>query len=915
MKVFVILSVLITASFATAVDLDHLSARKSWSQQQAISDSALAAYKSDQAQFEKSNARVMTEIDRENRLERTIPEYENDLRNANRQISELEREIPEVEQRARQAESELAEEKQKLSPLEMHEKREAHHLERARERLRRAEDELKEAKAKMPPVEADIATATKAKEGAERELEQAKREHKKAEHEVRRCENEISQRQNSVASWERELANKRAGLSLAQRNRRDAGTNLQNTRDDLRQQKVLRQAAEDQREADRREMARSKADYDRENTYAVQLYDYYQQVLANYNLARQQVVDAAAQLGEKHGYSEASERAPAEGTNTGIEMAKRVGEEAGAKEAPVRQSIAGYRSARSTPGQNPAAYQAGIDEGKALADTKASLEDFPNGYNAAMAASLSSDPPSATEVKMEEVPSDLNTAPQDKGNWLLPTKRLVKVNSDPTYPMPSDVAYRLPSRPGVRVNVPSADNRYLSPSCASVPLPEFESVCTSSYGSAYARGYRSGYESTFLSEYRRAFDSNISASYEAARKIGVAAEYQKGLSQGAKDQGVLDGFAGRISAARANQQKLGAEAWGSYLASGYLLRVKATNLEEGSGDGLFTPGEKISMSVVVDNLGGRAAPPGALLAVAQGGSGVSVSPSPRPLARLDANSRTTLRGTSFANLMPGQAGKEARFQIALSSGASSSASLIAEAKATLHFPLELQAIELSKKPKVGEEVDAKFRFKNLLTTKNAPAEIKIASVPGTVSVSSTELASVEIEPGQQVELNGKVKPGVWVGGNTQVAFVVDSQNLGGFTGSIRQEFPALVEVDRAASLFLYDWSGKEVPSATFDVAAGGTLKFNVQFKFQGKTPLPGPFAFKVAQTSDPGIRTVSGSTVGTQYGAAGPNSTFSPISMQYTIDPSLKGKKGHVFLLLLERGQPIHVLQVFVNIL
>lgn len=909
------LSVGVLASVVQGVDLDYKAAKLKSDQQRAVADQALSVYQADEAEFQTANARHLAEMQQEATLQTKVSDLEQALRTTNSQISTLELTIPHLVEALRNVEGDLQKEQDRLPRLRAADQREEHQLRRAEERLRRAEENLKKEKDKTPPVEADIARAKEEKKEADDKLDEAKKENKKAERELRQCENRIRELENGAPAQRQELANKRAELAQANRSRQDTTNDLQNARDDLRQQKDAVSTANSQKEDARRQAVASKTQYDRQELEAGQLYDYYVTVVGNYNSARQSVIDTASASGSSHGAREAGERAPGDGTQTGTDTAIRVGSEAGAREAKTRQYVAGYRSARATPTQDDSSYQLGIADGKAKAIAKAVAEDFAKGYNAQMAVTMASEPASVEEVKMDEVLSSSPPATEEGGQWLSTLQRTVKTVAPPGFSLPADPAYALPKIPAVTISVPASDRRYSKPACGTVVLPEFGPLCQNSYASSYSAGYDSSYRSVFSRNYQDSFNQGIKNAYETARVASAPTEYNKGLANGARDQGVLDGFAAQLPIAQAEQSKLGADAWNAYLSTGHLLRVQSVRLEESSGDALFTPGEKVSMTIVMDNLGGKPAPAATLSASLRQSLRLSGSDASRALGRLEKNTRTTIHGAVFGTLLAGPAGSEASMSASLSRGPAFSSETRLDAKAILHFPLELQSMQLAKNPKVNEEVEAKLRFKNLLTTKIDSTDLKVFSAPVVASVSGDSLKAVQVDAGQEVELAAKIKPGVWVGGNTQVPFFVETSHLGGVTGVISQPFSKKVEIDRAASLLLYGWDGKEIPNSTIDVAAGGVLRFQAQFKFHRTAPVAGPFTFVVSTTSDPGVRPIAGTITRSDYGSAGPSSRFPPIALQYTVPASLKGKKAHVLVGLLEGGNYIHVLQVNANVL
>jgi hypothetical protein len=902
----------IFSTVVTAADLDWAAAKLRYEQQQAIADQAEANYKRDNQELQRAQSKLMNEISRENTLRSNVGSYETELSNLNSQIARAESDIPVVEGNLRSAESQRDRERQAISRFQMQEQREEREMRRSEGELRRAERELADEKGKAKPDENRVAQLEQEVQRASQDFQRNRNQHERAERELRECQNRVRTLESEVISINNDLIQRRSNLAQLNRRRQDAVQSLQSARDDLRRQGDEVRMAEGRVADERRQVSNSKADFDRQTLLAQQAYRYYQTVVDNYNAERSRVISAAQNLGFGHGSNEAADRAPAPGAAEGSTVAARVGLASGNGEARIRQTNDGYRAGRSTPTQDPVSYKTGTDEGIAMANRKAIAEDYPRGYNDALAATLASDPSANDTTTLPEVASPATPGAEDGGEWLYANQQAVQSAPTPAFGMPTDPAYKLPPAPATNVAAPNADRRFFGPNCGGVVLAEFGPLCQSSYESAYLDGYARTYRKIFGDNYLAAFNAQIKSEYDAALKQAYPAEYGAALSKAAKEQGILDGFASRLAVARGEQYTLGGAAWASYLASGHLIRAQTAALEETSGDTLFTPGEKASMAVIVDNLGGKVAPAGTLSASLKQATGMAVAADARALPRLAAGTRTTVKGALYGALAANQAGAQLALQANLNRGLTALSTL--EAKATVHFPVELQSITLAKVPKVEETVDATLRFKNLLTAKTAATPLAMSVVPGFATVVGTGLQIPELEAGAETDVAVKVKPGVWVGRNTAVGFVAETENLGGITGKIAQQFPQKIEVDRVGSLLLFDWNGREIPSSSLTVQAGGIARFQSQFTFQGKVAAPGPFVLAASTVSDPGIRLVPNSTISVNYGQVWPGRKFDSVAFQYNIPATLKGKSGYILIALSEGSKLIHVQQIMLDI-
>jgi hypothetical protein len=171
------------------------------------------------------------------------------------------------------------------------------------------------------------------------------------------------------------------------------------------------------------------------------------------------------------------------------------------------------------------------------------------------------------------------------------------------------------------------------------------------------------------------------------------------------------------------------------------------------------------------------------------------------------------------------------------------------------------------------------------------------------------LATPEVAPGQTVDLDVNVKPGVWVSDDIPVNVLSTTQGVEGVASST-QVFPKAILVERNGVLALKDNNGQPVPSGVLEAVAGQTLRFTVQFKFLATSNLPGPFAVRYTQASDPAIRPANNSTTGVNYGSYGPGRVSEPVNFAFDIPQSMRGKSGYIMIQLDDGPTATHALQV-----
>lgn len=908
MRSFILWVLTLSGAFAGAVDLDHESAKRRYDTQKAIADGAEATYRADEREFQRTFGVHASEVSRENKLRQDLSSYESSLQSANSDITRLETDIPRIEADIRQKENERTNVESRIQQQMGDQQRRRHELQRDEGELRRVERELSDEQSKPTPDAARVASLQAEKSRCEQEVRRSRQALNQIDSDIQHNRNLSSNLNSQIQDLRANVSRKQADLNQANRTRQEQLINVQNARSDLSRQQDNVRMAQNRMEDARSQMNRSKAEFDRQTILAQRAYQEYQTVVANYNAEYNRVVSAAKADASAASEREAQDRAPTVGRQEGEARAVQLGNDKGTTEARTRELAAGYRSGKASTAQDKASYDAGFALGSQAADREAAAEDMPAGYNHALEATLASEPASVATFDLD---TDQQPATrEDGGVWIEPTPQTVGSVAAPAVNEVRDPVYAIPAPGTPTPAIPAADKRHYAPACANQLRPEFVGLCQNSYAAAYDAGFQTSYRRIHLENFQSAFAARVQGEYDRALKQAFPAEFKQGVAQGARDQGILSGYAARLPQARTEYFAKGESNWASTLASGHLVRLGSTRLGESSNDGLFTPGETASLTLAVDNLGGRPVPEGTLRALLSDAKGAVPEKSERAVPILRSNTRTILKGVVTAKIKPAQAGAAVALKGTLDRSGTTAKTM--EAAGVVHFPVELQSLKLAAVPKVDQEVAGTMRFKNQGTAKSPAAPVSFTVSPQ-VATFAADAEIPEMEPGAEVDVAVKVKPGVWVGGNLEIPLTVDTENLGGITGPIAQNFPVGMSIDRSASLELYGWDGLEVRNANIDVVAGQRLRFQVVFKLHRNGFTPGPFWVGVAKTSDPTVRSSSGTTVGTTLGSVSPNSRFGPMAFQFDIPASMKGKSGWVLISLREGNRHIHVVQVGFN--
>ena len=748
---------------------------------------------------------------------------------------------------------------------------------------------------------------------------------------LNQAQNDLQQTTNDINSKIRDIDNIDANISRAEQNivGYQSDINVQNSRKSSQQNVVDRGEQEVwscQGDTSNAQAAvngeipalnSARVSWQNLEAQAQSAYNYLQQVLANYNAARDSVLAAADAAATQHGDHEANDRAPATAQTDGVASASRVGDQQGTSEGQARDQARGYQDGRQNAASSALStpYQSGISAGQADAVAKAQAEDAPRGYNDALGQLLAAAPAQAATV---DITTQTSSDPGGNGRDLSPTNQPIGNVQAPAFQAPTAPAYSIPSAPNPTVSVPTVDYRYRNAPCTGLIRPEFEPLCRARYDATYGSRFATTYTTVYRASFRSTFSANVQASYDAALARTYSTDFQAGQQRGAKEQGILDGFAARLSAARTEQYAAGQHAVQTYLATGHMIVVRDVKLIEPSGDGLYTPGETATLQIVIDNYGGQATPLGKVrVRLTNKINAETVSFDLRDLPALAPGTRTTLEGVVAVKIATAAPADKVELvgEIEVKDpGAATYQELEPlDVQGILHFPLEAQTLTLARKPQVDEEVPAKITFKNLTGATIPATQVAFAASPNVAQVTTSPVAVPELAAGASIDVDAKVKPGVWVSDNTWVNFVATAANVGGLTQT-QQKFPQIITVDRHASLLLFDRTGHAVPNSTFDVTAGTTLSFQVKFNFTSTTAQPGPFVIRYANASDPAISPASGSTISTNLGGWSPGTSMGNLTFSFSVPASMRGQQGWVMIQLNEGTRYIHALQVYMNI-
>jgi predicted nucleic acid-binding Zn-ribbon protein len=735
---------------------------------------------------------------------------------------------------------------------------------------------------------------------------------------LRNIRTQITDLQQDVQQARRDIQQAQSRLSSAQDRLETARSNRQLIVFDVQQaQSELQLARSQQSEAQgalnaaRGPYDRAVADFNAKSAKAKQSNDYLQQVIANYNAVKQQIVDRAKAAGQDHGVVEATKRGTSMGAAAGSEEGAADGAKKGTVDGMQLAAGKGYREGFQNPQVNAeaaASFQSGVVLGADWAKAKAKSEDFPKSFNESALAALASVP-----LKTETVDISESISTNEGGNGVdLTGVMLAPVQKPaPVFALPSDPIASAPQNKVPQISVPAPSHSESQPPCSNLPRPEFVKLCNDEYVSSYDATFQTKYRSEYAGSFGFAYNPASTSSYMAKFNAQYESSQVKGVLDGARDKGVVQGFADAIAAAQQAEKEAGVAHFASQRSQGHMLDVEAAEISEEIPDGVITPNEGLKLKLVIDNHGNEPSPLSRFeIKVLEVVGGKELNIDVRQLPALAANTRTELLGVVKLKNAGLKAGDKVTLKGAL---IRNGVEILAfESNGATHFPVEITDIKIDRTPRVNEAVGATVVIKNMSNKEQTDSQLKIHTVPKVVTVTNGLVKIDKLQAGQTIEHKIQITPGVWVSEAAPVKFLGDlldaqSQLL------ISQAIEKIVAVKRNAMVDLKAVVGGTI-SQPIVVKAGSRLVIRASAKLLATSAMPGPFVLRYTRASHDSIKPANNSTVSINYGSLTPNSQPSSVDFTFDIPADLKGQKGWVMLQLDEGAAASHAPQIYLDI-
>jgi septal ring factor EnvC (AmiA/AmiB activator) len=715
----------------------------------------------------------------------------------------------------------------------------------------------------------------------DRQLSDLDREIRQVRNDLDATNRNITQTEQRITNFERRLSDLRFEIS-------DTETNLERARDTMADARSARDRQ--QSVVDRAQGARDVAFREERSAHS-----YYQEVLANYQRAYDAAVARGRSDGNSHGDREASERGTPAGRSDGDRVGNDSGRAAGLADSRAVAEARGYNHGLAN-GQSDSslgdAYRRGIADGNALATSKARAEDFPRSYNTRMNELLAV-PPSAEAT--HDITDELPQIPGATGPLVSPQPKPIGNVAAPAYGDRSEPAINVPSPGTPSVSVPGTDRRHYSPNCSSEPLPVFNQACADSYASAYTGNYDAAYRGHYRRAYSTAFGTAADAAYRSARQTQHPDLYSAQAQVGARDKGILNGFAQALPGAQAQAVRDGRAAVETLRGQGYLPLLRSVSLDQAVEDGNFSPGEGIKVKVVLDNYGLKNAAHEKLRIRVTSLANANFSVVIRNLPAISADTRVNLEG-----IMRGTAGVTAGQTLRLKAileevQADGTATTLDEAdfEAGIRLPLELTAVDFDGVLTIGQAAEARLTFTNNTNGAIEGMNLPLAITGDGLTTTATSVDVETLSGGDTARVMVPVTANEFASTSIPVMFNLTAGSIAG-SSEVTITKPVGVPVTRVGKLDLCMPTCGQIVQLPLRVRAGTTLSLRTQFKFTGTRAAT--FEFGKLGQSDNRITAANNSTLRVGPGQWGPGSSPYDATFGYNIPTTLRGQTHWVTL-------------------
>lgn len=631
----------------------------------------------------------------------------------------------------------------------------------------------------------------------------------------------------------------------------------------------------------------------------------YNQVKRNREIAEQQAKLLGADEGAKVGATQAGMIASQHGHDRGLAEGGETGLKKGKLESQKISYAKGFNLGLTSPESAPLSYQDGQLAGLRTLERHASVTAYPSEINKALEEISQRVPSVQTEVNLTD---DLEVVEFDSGLFGFERQNVATVQSPvlPNNALEPEYSEPLPGEPDIREPEPTAVEAM---SCSKAH-PLFTQVCKESFVTSLKESFKLQYRMLFSTAYSRAFQESSKSAYSEARMVVAEAEVLRGTTDSSREVGVVHGYRKNeesVLAAAVAKAKLDIE---SGLEATSLIRLVQLSIQDANDDGVLSPGEQLSFTAVIDNLGLKPSRTHGLRMDFTQSLGIHASEISALLPSLSGDTRTTLRGVlpsvvKVADRSRVEATLELKY-VDLEDRTKVLGSLSATAEVS--FPVNITQMEIGSVAAVGGEGMLIFTVKNNTRKDFSAAKLNVG-MSQEIGTTKDEGIATDLMAGASTQVKVPYVVGLSAGGNQSFPIKLTLSGLSQID-SIQQVYDAIIPAQRNASLFACLPDCKVNYRMPLKVKAGSEVSIPIILKVHSKQASTLTYEIRRTESSSAAIMPGDGSFLSTVVTNPAMSNIENRYEMKLRFPLSLKGQSHWMSAVLKESGKVIHRLYI-----
>jgi hypothetical protein len=571
----------------------------------------------------------------------------------------------------------------------------------------------------------------------------------------------------------------------------------------------------------------------------------------------------------------------------------------------------GYRQARLFASSRTASfYSEGQVLGATLAQEQAMKVDGVRAFTSAVDARLNATPAASQALDLAGDTTPISNVGSDLD---LHHQRQVPAGSQPPqFAMPTDAVAHSPiysqdMEKNISVAFPDTGENPQDSPCL-----DSDRDCSQAYSEGYRDGFRFEYRQLYLADFAKGFNEAAEAEYAALVLKPNPSAHEQGVQSGSRDQGILDSFASQYPREKELAEIEANRRFSASLSRSFLAIVRNLRIET-QGRAMLIPGQRFSVDVEIDNLGGADVPAGYFQLSTDHFQPGTLDKNSRTLPSIPANTRMIFKSVFSGLAHRASAGTEYKMTLALSTLDDKNQLRVRQnlpATVVARFPLELVSLEPKTAFNGTASVPVAITVRNNLEMPSEAFTATLNTEPAAVRVETKNALLIPaLNPSETWSAEVQLQPSIWTNDGVPTVFTFTLADSKQKPVSL-QPFYHLIDLNRPVALRAL--SGAEnVSNSVVNGRAGGSVPVQISVNCRQAVAHSDGYRFRYAGSNFSGITFIG--TVGADVGKceAGRMRVLSSGSVR--IDRSAKGQLGTLQFHLEKNGAVVQGLQLFVK--